>query len=313
MHRLTIICPTDKTDAVVALLQEAPRVNHIVCMRNVEVGSGSDMVTALVDRGAADEVLAQLRQHLHWRRGEVSLVDVDLVVRSESELADPREEAVEADTLSWEMILARARGQGRLTSPYLIFMALAGIIATVGLVADIAVVIVGAMAISPDLAPVNAIAVSLAAGLYRRTWRALRTLLVGLAAAILISFLATLFFEAAGVVESGVNSVNETLRTFVSVIDGFTILVALAAGVAAMVAFIVDQGQNAVGVAISVTTIPAAAYIGIALADLNIDQALAALGVLTVNIIFVTLAQIVTLILTRSWRRSRRDDRTTAA
>lgn len=305
MHRLTINSPTDKTDDVVALLQEAPKVNHVVCIRGVEVESGNDMVSALVDREVADEVLSQLRTHLHWQHGEVSLVKVDLAVRGESELSDTVEEDPEQDILSWELILARARGQGRLTSWYLTFMALAGLIATVGLVADIAVVIVGAMAISPDLAPVNAIAVSLTAGLYRHAWRALRTLLVGLATAVLVSLLATLFFEAAGVVESGVASVNETLTTFVSVIDGFTILVALAAGVAAMVAFIVDQGQNAVGVAISVTTIPAAAYIGIALADLNIEQAGAALGVLTANIIFVTLAQILTLILTRYWRRHR--------
>ena len=72
MHRLTVISPAEKTDAVVSLLQEAPHVDHVVCMRGVEVGSGSDMVSALVGREAADEVLAQLRQHFHWQHGEVS-------------------------------------------------------------------------------------------------------------------------------------------------------------------------------------------------------------------------------------------------
>ncbi len=305
MHRLTIISPADKTDDVVGLLQETPKVDHVVCMRGVEIESGNDMVLALVDREAADEVLRKLRTLLHWQRGDVSLVDVGLAVRGESELLDTLEEDTEQDILSWEMVLARARGQGRLTSWYLIFMALAGLIATVGLVADIAVVIVGAMAISPDLAPVNAIAVSLTAGLFRRALRALRTLLIGLTAAVLVSLLATLFFKAAGIIDSGVASVNPTLTTFVSVIDGFTILIALAAGVAAMVALIVDQGHNAVGVAISVTTIPAAAYIGVALADFNLDQAAAAFSVLAVNIFFVTLAQIITLILARYWRRSK--------
>ena len=313
MHRITIISPPHKTDAVISLLQETPHVDQVVCMKGVEVGSGSDMVSALVGREAADEVLAQLRTHLQWQHGDVSLVDVDLALSGEREFSDTLEADLEQDTLGWELILARARGQGRITSWYLTFMALAGLIATVGLVADIAVVIVGAMAISPDLAPVNAIAVALTARLFSRAWRALRTLLLGLALAVFISLLATLFFQAAGIVESGVTSVNETLTTFVSVIDGFSILIAIAAGVAAMVAFIVDQGQNVVGVAISVTTIPAAAYIGIALADLDFGQAAAALSVLTVNIIFLTLAQIITLILAKFWRRSTDRHPTTAA
>jgi len=262
------------------------------------------MVSALVGREAADEVLAQLRTHLRWQHGEVSLVDVDLAVSGESEFSDTLEDDPEQDTLGWELILARARGEGRLTWWYMTFMALAGIIATVGLVADITAVIVGAMAISPDLSPVNAIAVALSARLYHRALRGLRTLLLGLGAAILVSLLATLLFEAIGIIESGVSSVNEALTTFVTVIDGFSVVIAISAGIAAMVAFIVDQGRTVVGVAISVTTIPAAAYIGIALADLDFDQAAAALSVLTVNIIFLLLAQVITLALAKYWRRS---------
>lgn len=312
MHRLTIISPTEKTDAVVSMLQEAPHVDHVVCMRGVEVGSGSDMVSALVGREAADEVLAQLRTHLRWQHGEVSLVDVDLAVSGESEFSDTLEDEPEQDTLGWELILARARGEGRLTWWYMTFMALAGVIATVGLVADITAVIVGAMAISPDLSPVNAIAVALSARLFRRALRGLRTLLLGLGAAILVSLLATLLFEAIGIIESGVGSVSEPLTTFVTVIDGFSIVIAISAGIAAMVAFIVDQGRTVVGVAISVTTIPAAAYIGVALADLDFDQAMAALSVLTVNIIFLTLAQVITLALAKFWRRSKDRHPTTA-
>jgi hypothetical protein len=39
------------------------------------------------------------------------------------------------------------------------------------------------------------------------------------------------------------------------------------AGIAAMVVFISDRGRAAVGVGVSITTIPAAAYAGIAFAD----------------------------------------------
>lgn len=306
MHKLSAICPTDKTDAVVSSLQEMPAVDSVICMRGVEIG-GRDVVTAYVHREAADEVLKRLRAFHAWGRGELFIINVDLVVRGESEFVDTaEEEPEEEDTMAWELILARARGEGRLSWWYLTFMALAGLLAVVGLIADIPAVIVGAMAISPDLSPVNAMAVALAARLFHRSLRGLRTLILGLGVAVLVSVLATWFFETTGVVENGVAAVNEAMTTFVSVIDGFTIIVAITAGIAAMVAFIVDQGRTVVGVAISVTTIPAAAYIGIALADRDFDQAAAALGVLTVNIICLILAQIITLALAKFWRQSRR-------
>ena len=60
-------------------------------------------------------------------------------------------------------------------------------------------------------------------------------------------------------------------------------LIALAAGVAAMLAF-ETRASAAVGVAISVTTIPASAYLGVAIGAGGTDSALGALVVLLVNV-----------------------------
>jgi hypothetical protein len=62
-----------------------------------------------------------------------------------------------------------------------------------------------------------------------------------------------------------------------------TILVAFAAGIAGMLAVETRAGA-AVGVAISVTTIPAAAYLGIALGIAELRTSLSGLGVLGANI-----------------------------
>jgi uncharacterized membrane protein len=121
--------------------------------------------------------------------------------------------------------------------------------------------------------------------------------------ATLVAYLAMQFFVITGLLDPGEIEINQTLATFVSVVDPFTIIVAIAAGVAAMVAFVTDQGTSAVGVAISVTTIPAAAYLGVMLAGGFYDQAAGGLKVLIVNILCVMLAQAVTLILVRLWRQ----------
>ena len=69
-----------------------------------------------------------------------------------------------------------------------------------------------------------------------------------------------------------------------------------------MTAFVTNQATTAVGVAISVTTIPAAAYAGLAMASFSLVDGIDALKVLAVNVIFLIVAQILTLVILRSLR-----------
>jgi hypothetical protein len=74
--------------------------------------------------------------------------------------------------------------------------------------------------------------------------------------------------------------------------------VALAAGVAAMLAM-ETRASSAVGVAISVTTIPAAAYFGVALAVDQFSKADGALAVLGVNVAMLLIGGTATLAVQR--------------
>ena len=69
-------------------------------------------------------------------------------------------------------------------------------------------------------------------------------------------------------------------------INAETILVALAAGVAGMLA-VETRASVGVGVAISVTTIPAAAFLGVAVGIGELTKSLAALSVLAANIVMM--------------------------
>jgi hypothetical protein len=77
-----------------------------------------------------------------------------------------------------------------------------------------------------------------------------------------------------------------------------TIVVALVAGVAGMLA-LETRAASGVGVAISVTTIPAAAYLGVAAGLGELDPAGGALGVLSVNVAMLVVGASVTLALQR--------------
>lgn len=80
-------------------------------------------------------------------------------------------------------------------------------------------------------------------------------------------------------------------------------LIALAAGVAAMLAF-ETRTSAAVGVAISVTTMPASAYLGVAIGAGGAGEALGALLVLAINVVLLILSGSLTLLLQR-WLAAR--------
>jgi Domain of unknown function (DUF389) len=78
-----------------------------------------------------------------------------------------------------------------------------------------------------------------------------------------------------------------------------TIVVALVAGIAGMLA-LETRASSGVGVAISVTTIPAAAYLGVAAGLGELSEAGGALGVLAMNVTMLVVGASATLALQRT-------------
>jgi uncharacterized hydrophobic protein (TIGR00271 family) len=176
--------------------------------------------------------------------------------------------------------------------PYVLLMMMAALIAAVGLVADLPVAIIGAMAFSPDLGRLNAMGFALLIGDFHLLWRGARALAIGMVIAVALAAAGTLLLEAVGATDDPLNDIPDRLRDFVSTLDGVTITVAVAAGISAMVVFMNEHGRAAVGVGVSLTTIPAAAYIGIALAEGAWAEAGNGATVLLVNIVCVVGAEV---------------------
>lgn len=181
----------------------------------------------------------------------------------------------------------------RVDIQYFLLMISAAIIAAAGLVADLPIAIVGAMAISPDLGRLNAMAFSLINGETGLFLRGAASLAIGMLVAVVTSLLWTLLGLAMGV-EDPLEAIPASLASLVTELDVITVTIALAAGIAAMVVFITDRGTSAVGVGVSITTIPAAAYAGLAIADGDLESAGAALLVLIVNVFCVVGAGVIT-------------------
>lgn len=248
---------------------------------------GHSVVVAAVRPRAVDTILAELHG-LGVSDGDMTLTRAEVVGRAAS-----RPDA----SLVWEDVLGMAWVNSRPVGRYLAFMLVAGVIGCYGVLDRNVILVVGAMAVSPDLLPITAIAVSVVGRRRRLAGAALLTLACGMALASLSAAAATLALRAADLIPRGFD-IGATVLGGLTTVDDETIVVALAAGVAGMLAF-ETRASAGVGVAISVTTIPAAAYLGVAAGLGKATEAAGALGVLAANIAMMVLAASLTLALQR--------------
>jgi uncharacterized hydrophobic protein (TIGR00271 family) len=236
----------------------------------------SGLVTADIHPRAADAALTRLGR-LGIPAEDIALVKLETIGPTA---------AAEPLILVWADILGQAQVQARAPARYLVLMAVAGVIAGLAVINESPVLIVGAMAISPDLLPITAACT----GLVLRRWRLVRhglgTLIVGLSVACVLSTAVTLLLRTFDLLPPGF-TLGEIPATQTHV-SATTILVAAAAGVAGMLA-VETRASAAVGVGISVTTIPASAFVGVALGTGELGRSWSAFAVLGANIAMMLL------------------------
>ena len=248
--------------------------------------SGHAVLAATVRPRGVDLTLDELRG-LGVRDGDITLTRVETV----GSLVSGR-----TTSLVWADVLGTAWLNARLIARYLAFMVAAGVICAYGVIDTNSILIVGAMAVSPDLLPITAIGVGIVARQLGLAGRALLTLAIGLGVAALAAGGVAFLQDRFDVLPSGFDIDETGVLGGLTTISNETIAVALIAGVAGMLA-LETRASAGVGVAISVTTIPAAAYLGVATGLGELDEARGALGVLGANVSMMVLGAVATLTL----------------
>ncbi len=168
-----------------------------------------------------------------------------------------------------------------LTGDFLILTALSTIVAAIGLSSNNLAVVIGAMVIAPLLGPVVAFAFAAAIGDLALLLRSARTALAGLALGFAIAFALGAFFPV------DLSSHEMTSRT---VLGLDSIALALASGAAAALSIAAGMPAALVGVMVAVALLPPSAAAGIYLGGGDVEHALRAGMLLTVNVVCVNLA-----------------------
>ena len=272
-------------------LEEHGSARHVVVAQGVR--SGHALLTAELHPESADPALEFLVSS--------GVAEEDIALARLDEIA-PVGSAHPATSLIWADVLGQARRNARPVALYLAFAIAAGVIAAFGVIEVNTILIVGAMAISPDMLPISAACVGLVGRRGRLVRRALVTLVVGLGTSCAAATLVAVTLDLTDLLPSDFVLNGSTLGGLTTV-NAATVGVAFAAGVAGILA-LETRASSAVGVAISVTTIPAAAYLGVAVGVGEESKAWGALGVLGVNVAVLVMAGTLTLLVQRRWGRA---------
>lgn len=266
MLELRVTAPSDLTEAVLERLETDPAVSALAVIRGASVKPPGDLVTAELPREAANEIIDHLRALGVQGEGSLHLEPVRTWISRRGLAAERRTPGASADAVVWADVTQRAYEESELNWTYLSFMTMATLIASIAIVLDSQILVIGAMVLGPEFVAVAALGLGLVRRRYSLTLLAARTLLLGFAIAIGLTALAALAARAAGwiVVDDITGPRPET--AFIYTPDKWSFIVALIAAAAGVLSLTSAKVGGLSGVFISVTTIPAAGNVALGLA-----------------------------------------------
>ena len=263
---LEICAPAALTDAVVDVLAADDSVTSLTVQRGAALRPVGDLVSADVPREAANAILQRVFETGVQEQGSVRVLPVPTWVSRPAFDAMVEAPGASTDAIVWPQVVQRAYDDTELTWTFLAFMTMATLIAGIAIVLDSQVLIIGAMVLGPEFGAIAALGVALLRRRRTLLQQAVRTLVVGFTLAITATTLAGLVGRALGWVESSDLLAPGRATAFVYTPDRWSLIVSVIAGIAGVLSLTSGRTEALAGVFISVTTIPAAANAGLAVA-----------------------------------------------
>lgn len=306
MLHLRLIVPDGRTDEVVRVIGKTVGTAHLVVLPGAARDPAGDLVLCDVAREAGDELIAGLRALGLDESGSIAVEDVGLSLSRRAEAAEADAPGEGADAVLWEQLSEATHEESTLSVTYVAFLTLATMIAACGVVLDNAILIVGAMAVGPEFGPLAGICTALVRGRPRPAVRSLVALVVGFAAAMALTVAFSLAMDALGLFTETKLNGERPNTGFIYAPDWFSFVVGLLAGVAGTLSLTSAKSGALVGVAISVTTVPAAANAAVALGYGDLAQTRGSVEQLLLNLLAILLAGTLTLLAQKFfWARQR--------
>jgi uncharacterized hydrophobic protein (TIGR00271 family) len=299
---LRLICPSDRVGKVMDLLDRSVGVAHVAVFPGAAVRPPGDVVEADLARECVDAVLTELESLGLAHDGAVTVESLDTVLSDAADEAERAAPGEGVDAVVWDELISRTGEDSRLSISYQIFLTIACLLAAIGAITDSPVTVVGAMVLGPEFGPLAATAVGLVLRRGDLVRRGALALAVGFPLAMAVTAAAAVAFDATGLLSTRtLDSLDQV--EFIYDVGPFSFLVAILAGIAGTLALTSAKSASLVGVFISVTTVPAAAFASVALVEGRFDEAASSALQLVVNLVGIVVAAALTLLIALRLRR----------
>ena len=300
MVHLRIVAPSHQAEKALELLRRTHSVINLVHLPGAAVRPEGDVILCDVAREEASVVVGDLRELEIDVEGSIAMEDIDSQISAAATEAEKAAAGMPSDAVVWEEVETRTSENVELSASFLAFMTLAMLITATGIYLDQTILIIGGMVVGPEFGPLAGLCVALVHLRRDLAKRSLLALAVGFPAGITVTFLVTLALNGLGLLpESFTSGQDGQFTAFISSPDFFSFFVAYLAGVAGVLSLTAAKSGALIGVLISVTTMPAAANIGIAAAMGDFDEWVGSVAQLSLNLTALVLAGIATLFIQR--------------
>jgi uncharacterized hydrophobic protein (TIGR00271 family) len=300
---LRIITPPELTASVLQELVGDPGVTHITTERGAATEPPGDLVSCDVVRASVNPLVRRLRAAGVADRGGITMTELEAVISTAADRAQAQILTPEIDTIVWEEVSARTSDDSTFSVSFGVLMVLAGIIAAIAVLTNNPVLVVGAMIVSPDYGPMAALSVAVVNRAFGPAWQSLRALALGFPMATVAALGYTLAARGLGRIPAPYLAGQRPVTGLLIGANLGAFVVAFVAGAAGIIALGRAKSGAVVGVLVSITTIPAASNVGVALAMGNPSEAGKSLVILLVNLAGLLAGGVLTLLGTRVWAR----------
>jgi uncharacterized hydrophobic protein (TIGR00271 family) len=316
MLHVRVASPAPLTAGVLSLLAASPGVINLVVLPGAAREPAGDAIQFDLASSTANPVLRRLRelqpagaagpQPPGDQLGPIAVQAVDAEIGA-GDLDRPHRGYYHGDTEPvWDLVESKISSDSVYAPSFFALLALASLIGAVGILTNSTILIVGAMVVGPEYSAIIAVAL----GLERRdrapAVRGLAALAVGFGLAIVMCALFGLVIRWSGHVPDGYLHGVRPVSNLINSPDMFSVIVAVLAGIVGVVSLTEARAGALIGVFISVTTIPAAADLGLSLAFTSWADAGGAAAQLLLNVVVLIAVGAVGLRAQRRFWRARR-------
>ena len=302
MLTVRVSCPAELTGRCEQILQAVPSLTSMSRFPGASIDPPGDVFEAQVERDAVNDVVGALTELGVPARGTIQILQPGSWVSQRA--LDAEQQSPDADNVVWPQVIEQAYEQSKITPIFLAFMTMATLLAAIAVITDSPILVVGAMVLGPEFMAVISLGLALVRrrpGLLRQ---AARTLVIGFAFSITVTVGFVALARATGLATLADIEAPRPGVAFIYTPNAWSLIVAVIAAAAGVLALTSSQSTGIIGVFISVTTIPAAGNVAVGIVFARWNEVLGSTWQLGINVTGMAIAGWATLAI-RQWNSQR--------